>query len=141
MQQDQLDKILATRLVSKHYLSKCIAKIQEKAPVTESDLLGLLVKEGVLSTWQASQILSGRRKGFIVQRYRIQKLSRISSDTYIAEALDCVDDLFVLLQVVRDSQTNLPQITVLGNEGTASYKVVSIDARVDRMAVDNAKYD
>jgi hypothetical protein len=141
MQEEQLDLILTTGLVSKKYLSECVARMKDKSPVTESDVLGLLVEEGVLSTWQASQIRSGRKKGYIVRQYRIQKLSRISSDTYIAEALDRADDSFVLLKVVKDSQTNLPKITVLGNEGTTSYEAVSIDARVDRMAVANAKCD
>jgi hypothetical protein len=126
----QLKRIVSTGLVSADEVLSLVSTCDYGAAVTEHQVLNELIERGFISKWQASQISSGKFKGFIVGQYRILKLTRPGQNTYYAEALDTESGDYVLLEVSRYPTSTIRRLAILDEAYDATSHNVSDDARL-----------
>src|SRR5262245_46924992 len=105
------DLVRRARLVENHVMDECVAELAPGA--TGNDLLNLLERKGLITSWQSGRVLKGERDGYFVGGYRL--LYRIAAGSFgrVFRGDDPNTGTVVAVKVLRRKMSEQPHMVEL----------------------------
>lgn len=129
-------RVSASGLASIDTIRSAVERLHESdTPITESNVLDDLVKQGAISLWQSQSIQrNGKYKGFRWKSYVFLRVYPPSANgNRIAEVLDSQTQEFALLRIIpHENSFEVEFIIPLSADSSGAFPVLSAEAQLKR---------
>jgi len=116
-----VSRLRASRLIAPAQLDKTLA--QAKEPVDERKFVESLVKQGLLTKWQASQVLAGHAQGSFLGKYKLLDPLGAGGMGQVFRAMDTDEGWHVAVKVLPKKFATPDAVRRFEREGQTSLRV------------------